>query len=97
MANIVVTSDTNTIMVNFGDMAQLFGIKKGCFNRNHISESIELYDGGVLVTMLAEHAKASAYLISFDGVAGAKVDNVNGVVPSSNSGLCDLISNLIIA
>jgi hypothetical protein len=95
MANIIITSTTNTIDIAFNTASREFSIVKGCNNRAHISEVIELFDGGVLITMLAKHSVTGAYKVSFDGQNGPRVDTVGGVAITSDGQLCDLIGALI--
>ena len=92
MANIVVTSDTNCIKVEFNDYyADTYPISVAYYNRNEL-EKVELYADMVKVHMLNS---VKDWELTYDGSAGFQVDTVDTVAPTSNSDLCDKIASLI--
>jgi hypothetical protein len=92
MANLVITSTTNTINVSFNDLSVPVGIKKGCWNKTRITFNLAPSDLIVKVLVIGE----SSWAISFDGSSGTlPVDSVNGVAPTSNSDLYDKLVALI--
>ena len=92
MANIVVTSDSNTIKVDFGDYyPTYYPVSIAYYNRNGV-EKVELYSDGLKVHILGG---AKDWELSYDGSFGFQVDTVDTVAPTSNSDLCDKIAALI--
>jgi len=94
MANVVVTSDANTVKVDFGVYyPDYYPVSIAYYNRNDI-DKVELYS-----TLVSVHIfnGAKDWELSYDGSAGFHVDTVDGVAPTSNSDLCDKIGALISA
>jgi len=92
MANLVITSTTNSIKVDFGVLGVGQVPKKGTFHHEHIvSFKLEPADAYVRATTVGE----LEWQLSFNGVKGLQVDSINGVSPTSNSDLFDKLSALI--
>lgn len=92
MANLVVTSTTDTIKVVFNDLATAYGIKKATWHKARITFQLLPSDSYVKVLVLNE----PNWAVSFDGSTGtAQIDSVNGVAPTSNSDLYDKLSTLL--
>lgn len=97
MANIVVTSDTEKIFVQFNDYSLTVGYVEGYFNRNNI-ESVQLRSDSlsVMVTMnSSSEIKMWDLVYSSPGTGQMIVDSVNGTSPIDNEHLQDLIAALI--
>lgn len=91
MANIVVTSTTDSILVVFNIYATPLNIIKGCWNKGYIN-SFLLRNDGVIVDI----ENQADWLVSFDGSGGTfQIDSINGVAPTSNSDLYDKLNALI--
>lgn len=92
MANLVVTSTTNTVQVTFNDLAASYGIKKGAWHKERITFQLLPSDTYVKVLVLNE----PNWAVSFDGSTGtAQIDTVAGVSPTSNSDLYDKLIALL--
>lgn len=92
MANLVITSSTNTIKVDFGVLGVSPLPKKGTWNKNHVVDfALQPSDAFVKATTIGENE----WQVSYNGVNGLQVDSVNGVAPTSNSDLYDKLSVLI--
>jgi hypothetical protein len=92
MANVVFTSNNNTISMDFNAVATLAQCKKSKWR----------YDAIVCVMLapsdacvIVRNINAKDYPFSFNGVNGLPVDNVDGTVPTSNEHLYNLISSII--
>lgn len=93
MANIVVTSDTNYIKVEFNDYyPDDYPIEIAYYNRNDI-EKVELYSNMVAVHLIGDSERD--WELTYDGTGGLQVDSVDAVAPTSNEDLCDKIAALI--
>ena len=89
MANITVTSTTNSISVEFNDYSSSLGTSKSTWNKTRITFGLKHSNSFVQVLVLGE----PNWAVSYDGSAGTlQIDSVNGVSPSSNS---DLYTKLI--
>jgi len=89
MANIVITSTTNSINVEFNTYSSGVGMTKGAWNKTRITFQLEYADNFVDVLVIGE----PSWPISFDGSTGTlQIDSINGVAPTSNS---DLYTKLI--
>ena len=85
MANIVITSTTNSIKVEFNDYSTILNMVKGTWGKSYL-QSVLLRTDGVLVDLLAQ----PDWLVSFDGSVGTfQIDTIDGVAPTSNSDLYD--------
>ena len=92
MANIVVTSTTNTILVDFGVYSTSLGISKAVWQK--VDVRFELKDGNTFVNVLVN--QKPSFAVSFDGSTNTlQVDTVGGVAPTSNSDLYDKLTTLI--
>ena len=92
MANVVVTSDANTIKVDFGIYYPTYcPVSIAYYNRNEVNK-VELYSTVVSVHVLSG---TKDWELSFDGSAGFHVDTIDGVAPTDNSDLCDKVAALI--
>jgi hypothetical protein len=90
MANIVVTSTEDKIHVNFGDYAELVRGIKRCFNKRQIIYSNLTTDNFVEVFVYG----GGEWQLDINGEKGLIVDSVNGVEPTDNAHLYELICNL---
>lgn len=93
MANIVVTSDANTVIVDFGAYYPTnYPVSKAYYNRNDI-QKVELFANNVTVHVLNG---SKDWYLSYDGKADTfQVDSVDGVAPTSDSDLASKIAALI--
>ena len=93
MANLVVTSTTDIIKVDFGVYYPTYNpISVEYYNENTI-EKVELYANMVKVHMIGLNGQD--WELTYDGSLGFQVDSVDGTTPTTNSHLCDLIGALI--
>lgn len=98
MANLVVTSSTNSISVAFNDQpffdSRTGGTySKGTWMKSYIS-SIKLINGGAYVNVLENDG--FEWMVSQNGASGTfTVDSVNAVAPTSNSDLYDKLIAII--
>ena len=89
MANIVITSSTNSIKVDFGIYSTSLGLSKAVwrkedvhFNLKHSNEFVE-----------ALVYNTNSFAVSFDGSSNTlQIDSIDAVAPTSNS---DLYTKLI--
>ena len=89
MANLVVTSTANTILVDFGALASTAGMKKGAWNKSRIKFQLMLSDSYVKVMVIGE----PTWAVSFDGSTGTlQIDSVAAAAPASND---DLYTKLV--
>jgi hypothetical protein len=92
MANLVVTSTTNSISVDFGVLETAANMKKGVWNKSRITFQLALSDTHVNVLVIGE----SSWGVSWDGSSSTlQIDSVNSVAPTSNSDLYDKLTALI--
>jgi hypothetical protein len=91
MADLVVTSTTNSIRVTFNDASVHAKMSKGTWNKTRITFQLSQDDSYVRVLVIGE----PAWAVSYDGVGGLKIDTVNGDVPTSNSDLYDKLTAII--
>ena len=94
MANIVVTSSTNYIKVEFNDYyPDYYKVCEAYYNRNDL-EKIEVQDGFLKVHVLDE----SDWTLSYTATTGAFiVDSVDAATPTDNLDLASKLAALIIA
>lgn len=84
MANLVITSTTNTVSVEFNDYTTSSGIKKGIWHKERIIFQLMPSDAFVKVLVLNE----ASWSVSFNGSTGTlQIDTVDTVAPVSNSDL----------
>ena len=92
MANLVVTSTTNSISVDFGVLATAANMKKGVWNKSRITFQLALADAHVNVLVIGE----PSWGVSWDGSVNTfQIDTINSVAPTSNSDLYDKLTALI--
>ena len=92
MANLVVTSTTKHVKVEFNDASASLGISVAFFSKNHISE-VKLNDSGYVEIVLGN---GDIWQVSNDGIKNTLiVDTVDGVSSVSNSDLADKIAGFI--
>lgn len=90
MANIVITSTTNLIKIEFNDEAGQW--TKEAWHKSSVHFQLE--SGNALVQAWEDNG--TTLLLSFDGAGSTKqVDSINGVAPSSNSDLYDKLVTLL--
>lgn len=92
MANLVITSTTNSVKVDFG----VYGVGniplKGTWRKDKIINfSLQLSNAFVIASTIGE----PEWQLSYDGTNGMQVDSVDGVAPTSNSDLYDKLIVLI--
>ena len=91
MANIIITSTTNSIKVDFGIHSTQLNTSKGTWRKSHVL-NILLRNDGVMIDIESQ----PDWLVSFDGAVGTfQIDSVDGVTPTSNSDLYDKLIALI--
>jgi hypothetical protein len=89
MANIHVTSTTKSIVVDFKDLHTVTpnNIRAGCWTSDDVF--LGKYDNYVGVTFKDK----PSWEVSFDGLEGTfQIDLVNGVAPTDNNHLFDLLA-----
>lgn len=91
MANITVTSTTNTLVVDFGTYSTLIGTEKAVYRKDHI---VYIKKVSNRIFIYIEHELE--WIVSADGNNGSYiVDSIEGVTPSDTSDLYTKISNLL--
>jgi hypothetical protein len=91
MANIVVTTTTGSILVDFGAYSTPLGMSKGVWHKETLM-NINLRTDGILVDIAGQ----PDWLVSFDGKVGTfQIDSVDGVAPTSDSDLFDKLKALL--
>lgn len=93
MANIVITSTTNSVIVDFNDYAAILKTEKQSWPKRVIQNFRKLYPSGcIIVSMLQE----KEWCVSWDGSPGSfQIDSIDGVTPTSNSDLFDKLTALL--
>jgi phage tail tube protein FII len=92
MANLVVTSTTNSIKVDFGVLGVIPNPKKGTWKKDKVENiKLEISDTYVRVTTIGE----PEWQLSWNGTNVLQVDSIDGVAPISNSDLYDKLIALI--
>lgn len=93
MAFITITSTTNMIHVDFGVYAAANGIpKKEVFHKNDISFLL-CYDESFVGV---KYAGQVGWSVNYDGAGeNLQIDSVDGVAPTDNAHLYDLLTALI--
>ena len=93
MANITITSSTNSIGVDFGVLGINPLPKKGTWNKDKvISFSLSPSDAFVKASILGEQERQ----LSWDGTNGMQIDSINASALLSNSDLYDKLAALIV-
>lgn len=94
MANITITSTTNSIKVEYGDYTPIIESKKQCWRKEMISNFHLLPDESAIHVVVIQEKE---WMVSWDGSTGTlQIDSVNGVAPTSNSDLYDKLIALIV-
>jgi hypothetical protein len=100
MANIVMTSTTNTIKCDNGvysGVAGALGViqKKATFRKDEVFR-FSLAPDESYVQILFKSREKNYFLLSFNGSTGTlQVDTIDGVAPTSNSDLYDKLVTLL--
>jgi len=90
MANIVVTSTTNSIKVDFGVLNTF--ADKGVWRKEEVSFYLKTGASFIIVKVHND----TPFAVSWDGSTGTlQIDSVGGVAPTSNSDLYDKLIALI--
>lgn len=89
MANVVITSTTNTIRVEWNTLATLWA--KETWHKASVHFFLE--KTGLFVEAREDNGTSTA--LSFDGNGSMQVDSIDGNVPTSNSDLYDKLTLLI--
>lgn len=91
MANIVITSTTNAVKLDFGVTSNVFGFGKRIIQK--ASAELGISDDNKMVTLDTIRGN---YCFSYNEVNGAQiVDTVGGVAPTDNPDLFTKLSALI--
>ena len=92
MANVIITSSANIIIVDFGVYFNAVGYKKATFQKKSIS--FQLTDDELFVR--AEDASGNHWAVSYNIYGESLViDSVDGIAPTDNENLFDLLTDLI--
>jgi hypothetical protein len=92
MANIVVTSTTNSIKVDFGALDSVVGLSKGVWRKEEVSFFLKQSNAFIMVKVHND----TPFAVSWDGSSDTlQIDSVGGVSPTSNSDLYDKLIALI--
>jgi hypothetical protein len=91
MANIVITSTTNTIQASFNDYSSVVGLDKGAWSKEWII-SFQLVGSYIKVHIQDE----KEFLVSHNGASGSLiVDSVDNVSPTDLNDLYTKLVNLL--
>lgn len=94
MANVVITSTTNSIKVDFGVYVGGEIPKKRTYNKNKSVFYISLEESDSMVTVISEGSPQ--WNLAYTSTTGCFIiDSINGVAPTSNSDLYDKLIALI--
>jgi hypothetical protein len=102
MSNIIVTSDLNSIMVDFGIYSALPDIntEKAIYPRRMIAQLSKPYQGDYIMIIMGMVGSHEEWHLSYEEVPGKPqiliIDSINGVVPTSLEELLTLLGALII-
>jgi len=92
MANLVITSTTNSIKVDFGVLESATQIAKGVWRKEEVSFFLKPSSEFIMVKVHND----TPFAVSWDGSSNTlEIDSVDGVAPSSNSDLYDKLIALI--
>lgn len=97
MANIVITSDTKSVIVDFGDFANLSQVdgRKATYKRDDISVIWLEKDDAFVNVKMKDAVTTTHWKLSFSGDAGVFiVDSIDGTPPTSNTDLFDKLNAL---
>ena len=103
MANIVVTSDTNCIKVDFGDYGSNPNINtdKATYPRRTLSEVNKPHGMDYLIISMSNGVSVREWLVSFQSVPSNPsvlvIDSIDATAPTTLDQLFDLIGGLIVA
>lgn len=93
MANVVITSTTNSIKVNLGDYATALGYSKVTIPKDKLIDIKLKSDSSFVEAMVLEDGK---WTISYNAVTnGLIVDTIDAVAPTDNPDLYDKLIALI--
>jgi hypothetical protein len=94
MANVVVTSDSTSILVEFNDSASVLGLKRRTWRRADVI-NINLRSDESIIEVTTSIGQI--WLVSYNSVSGALIiDSVNGVAPTSNADLFTKLRALMV-
>jgi hypothetical protein len=94
MANVVVTSDSTSILVEFNDTSSVLAMKRGTWRRADVI-NINLRSDESIIEVITSIGQT--WLVSYNSVAGALIiDSVNGVAPTSNADLFTKLRALMV-
>ena len=92
MANLVITSTTNSVNVVFNDYAPIIETTKQTWAKRVIQNFRQLPTGCIVIYMLAE----KEWCVTFNGVDNTfQIDSIDGVTPTDNNHLFQLLEALI--
>ena len=92
MANLVITSTAYTVNVDFNIYSEAANVKRESFRRDEISEVKEHHAGTYLTIVMLDDEE---FDVSYNTYKGTMiVDSVDGVAPTDNDHLFDLLVGL---
>lgn len=92
MANLVITSTTNSIKVVFNDSASVAGMNRGVWAKDEIAMIKQLEDDRIEV----QTKDLAKWTVSYtNGSNFLVIDSVDGVAPTNNDDLFNKLSALI--
>lgn len=92
MANITITSTTNSIHVNFGVYSTALETIQQTWNKSAVQNFRQTTDTCIMVTIRGERE----WCVTWDGASGSfQIDSINGIAPTSNSDLFTKLEALI--
>lgn len=95
MANIVITSNTNLLFIDFGNYKGQKGFPHKQ-NWHKASVHFSLSSGGDFVEVLEDNQSKNNCVLSYNGIGDTfQVDSIDGVAPISNSDLYDKLIALL--
>lgn len=94
MANLVVTSTTNSIKVVFNTLGEAANLKESTWNKSHIVNIDLSYNGNFVFISTSNGVDWKVSYVANDDTQNV-IDSVTGVTPTSQQHLCDMLNVLI--
>lgn len=88
---LTITKKTNQVLVTFGDYSDLLNAKKSSYNISSIN-FFELVADESFINVYV--TGVGQYQLDMGGTKGMKVEDINGVTPTDNSNLLNLLSEI---
>lgn len=92
MEGIVITSSKDSIRIDFNDLSTYMNLVSGVWMKNRIT-SVKLPLDLSCVNIVVDNEKE--FVVSFNGAKGLPVKSVDGITPTDNQQLFDLIDNIL--